>query len=62
MLKKIDFKFLIGAIGCFTVGGLIMYGKTGVVFAGPENEMFCFVLACVMGIFMLAASGKASSN
>ena len=58
MLKKIDIKFLIGAIGCFTVGGLIMYGKTGVVFAGPENEMFCFVLASVMGIFMLAASGN----
>jgi hypothetical protein len=58
MLKKINFKFLSGAIGCFIVGGLIMFGKTGITFADPLNEMFCFVLACVMGIFMLAASGK----
>jgi len=62
MLKKIDFKFLSGAIGCFIVSGLIMYGKTGIAFAGPDNEMFCFALACVMGVFMLAASGKPSSN
>jgi hypothetical protein len=58
MLKKINFKFLIGAIGCFTVSGLIMFGKTGITFADPLNEMVCFVMACVVGIFMLAASGK----
>jgi hypothetical protein len=58
MLKKIDFRFLSAAIGCFTVAGLIMFGKTGVAFANPENEMFCFVLSCVTGIFMLAASGN----
>ena len=60
MLNKIDFRFLGGAIGCFTVAGLIMFGKTGVTFVGPENEMFCFVMTCVMGIFMIAASGKDS--
>jgi hypothetical protein len=58
MLKKINFKFLIGAIGCFIVSGLIMFGKTGITFADPLNEMVCFVMACVVGIFMLAASGK----
>ena len=60
MLNKIDFKFLVGAIACFTVAGLIMFGKTGITFADPLNEMVCFVLSCVMGIFMLAASGKDS--
>jgi hypothetical protein len=58
MLKKINFKFLIGAIGCFTVSGLIMFGKTGITFADPLNEMVCFVIANVLGIFLLAASGK----
>jgi hypothetical protein len=58
MLKKINFKFLSGAIGCFIVGGLIMFGKTGITFADPLNEMFCFVLVSVAGIFLLAASGK----
>jgi hypothetical protein len=60
MLNKIDFRFLSGAIGCFTVAGLIMFGKTGITFAGADNEMFCFTVACVMGIFMIAASGKDS--
>ena len=60
MINKIDYRVLGGAVACFIVAGLIMFGKTGVTFVGPENEMFCFVLACVMGIFMLAASGKDS--
>jgi hypothetical protein len=58
MLKNINFKFLSGAIGCFTIGGLIMFGKTGIKFSGPENEIFCFMLVSVIGIFMLAASGN----
>lgn len=58
MLKKIDIKFLLGAIGCFTVGGLIMYGKSGIAFADPLNEIFVFTLACTMGIFMVAGIKK----
>jgi hypothetical protein len=40
------------------VAGLIMFGKTGIVFADPINEMFTFAIACVMGIMSLAAIKK----
>ena len=58
MLNKINFKTLIGAIICFIIAVLIMFGKTGITFADPLNEMICFVLVSVAGIFLLAASGK----
>jgi hypothetical protein len=58
MLKKIDFRFVGCAIVFFIVAGLIMFGKTGIVFADPINEMFTFAIACVMGIMSLAAIKK----
>ena len=58
MLKKIDFKFLTGAVLSFTVAGLIINGKSGIAFADPINEMFTFCLACVMGIICFAATKK----
>ena len=58
MLNKINFKTLTVAIICFIIAGLIMFGKTGITFADPLNEMICFVLVSVAGIFLLAASGK----
>jgi hypothetical protein len=58
MLNKINFKTLIGAIVCFIIAVLIIFGKTGITFADPLNEMVCFVIANVLGIFLLAASGK----
>jgi hypothetical protein len=58
MLNKINFKTLAVAIICFIIAGLIMFGKTGITFADPLNEMICFVLVSVAGIFLLAASGK----
>jgi hypothetical protein len=58
MLKKIDVRFLIGAVISFTVAGLIINGKTGIAFADPLNEMLTFALACVMGIVCLAGIKK----
>ena len=58
MLKKIDFKFLVGAVGAFAVGLGTMHGvvQNYIHFAGIENEMgFCFMsfmlgIICLMGI------------
>ncbi len=58
MLKKIDFKFLAGAVVCFFVGAQIMNGTSGIYFADPINEMFTFALVCVGGIVCVAASKK----
>ena len=47
MLKKIDFKYLVGAIGAFAVGLGTMHGvvQNYIHFAGIDNEMgFC--LSC----------------
>ena len=58
MLKKIDFKFLAGAVVCFFVGAQIMNGTSGIYFADPLNEMLTFALVSVGGIIFLAAIKK----
>jgi energy-converting hydrogenase Eha subunit C len=58
MIKKIDFKFLLGAVGCFIIGAQILNGTSGIYFADPLNEMFTFALVCVGGIICLAAIKK----
>jgi energy-converting hydrogenase Eha subunit C len=58
MLKKIDFKFLLGAVGCFIIGSQIMNGTSGIYFADPLNEMLTFALVSVGGIICLAAIKK----
>jgi energy-converting hydrogenase Eha subunit C len=58
MIKKIDFKFLLGAVGCFIIGAQILNGTSGIYFADPLNEIFTFALVCVGGIICLAAIKK----
>lgn len=58
MLNKIDFRFLVWAIICFVVAGLIIFGKTGVTFAGPLNEIVCFILTFVWGVMCLTGVKK----
>ena len=58
MLKKIDFKFLAGAVVCFFVGAQIMNGTSGIYFVDPLNEMLTFALVSVGGIICLAAVKK----
>lgn len=58
MLKKIDFKYLVGAIGAFAVGLGTMAGivQNYIPFAGIDNEMgfcviaFMFSAMCLFGI------------
>ena len=58
MLKKIDFKFLGGAVACFFIAYRIINGTTGIYFADPLNEMFTFTLAGVGGLICLASIKK----
>ena len=58
MLKKIDFKFLLGAVACFVIAFQIINGTSGIAFADPINEMFTFALVCTGGIICLAATKK----
>lgn len=58
MLKKIDFKFMFGAVACFVIGWTIINGTSGIAFADPINEMFTFALVCVCGIVCLAGIKK----
>jgi hypothetical protein len=58
MLKKIDIKFLLGAVACFTVAFTIINGTSGIQFADPINEMFTFALVCMGGIVCLAATKR----
>lgn len=58
MLEKIDFKYLIGAIGALSLGLLTMAGvvQQYIHFAGVDNEMgFAFIaifmsIICIFGI------------
>ena len=58
MLKKIDIKFLLGAVACFVIAFQIINGTSGIKFADPINEMFTFALVCMGGIICLAATKK----
>ena len=58
MLKKIDFKCLVGAVASFTVAFLILQGKSGIHFADPLNEMFTCAFASMLGLVCLAAAKK----
>ena len=56
MLKKIDFKYLVGAIGAFTVGLGTMHGivQNYIHFAGIDNEMgFCLMSFMLGGICLI---------
>lgn len=60
MFKKIDFKFLIGAIVALSVGFLTMMGvvQKYIHFAGVENEMGFSLLAIFMGIILMIGIKK----
>ncbi len=58
MIKKIDLKFVLGAVACFVIAFQIINGTSGIYFADPINEMFTFALVCVGGIVCVAASKK----
>jgi hypothetical protein len=58
MLKKIDIKFVLGAIASFTVAFLILQGKSGIHFVDPLNEMFTCAFASMLGLVCVAAIKK----
>ena len=60
MLNKIDFKYLVGAIGAFAVGTGTMYGvvQNYIHFAGVDNEMGFCVMAFMLGVTCLMCIKK----
>jgi len=60
MLKKIDFKYLVGAIGAFAVGLGTMHGvvQNYIHFAGIDNEMGFCVMSFMLGSFCLMGIKK----
>ena len=58
MIKKIDLKFVLGAVACFVIAFQIINGTSGIYFADPINEMFFAALCFMGGIMGLAASKK----
>tara|TARA_R110000744_G_scaffold272021_2_gene385063 strand:- start:8 stop:190 length:183 start_codon:yes stop_codon:yes gene_type:complete len=55
MIKKIDFKYLVGALGSLSLGLLTMMGVTQqyIPFAGIDNEMGFSLLTFWMGFLLL---------
>ena len=60
MLKKIDFKYLVGAISAFALGLGTMHGvvQSYIHFAGIDNEMAFCVMAFMIGVICLMFSKK----
>ena len=55
MLKKIDFKYLVGAIGALILGLLTMAGvvQNYIHFAGINNEMGFAFMAILLGVICI---------
>ena len=55
MLKKIDFKYLVGALGALSLSYLTMVGivQNYIHFAGVDNEMAFAFMAMFMGVICL---------
>ena len=55
MLKKIDFKYLVGAVGALSLGLLTMAGvvQNYIHFAGVDNEMGFAFTALFLGVILL---------
>ena len=55
MLKKIDFKYLVGAVGALSLGLLTMAGvvQNYIHFAGIDNEMGFAFMALFLGIICI---------
>jgi Na+/proline symporter len=58
MIKKIDIRFALGALGCFGLCYALIMGSTGVEFNDSLNEMFMFVITCIGGLICLALIKK----
>jgi hypothetical protein len=55
MLKKIDFKMLLGAISALSISYLTIAGiiQNYIHFSGVENEIGFFLLSFFMGIMLM---------
>jgi hypothetical protein len=55
MLKKIDFKYLVGAVGALSLGLLTMAGvvQNYIHFAGVANEMGFALMAIFMSVICM---------
>ena len=55
MLKKIDFKYLVGAVGALSLGLLTMAGvvQNYIHFAGINNEMGFAFMAILLGVICI---------
>ena len=55
MLNKIDFKYLVGAVGALSLGLLTMAGvvQNYIHFAGVDNEMGFAFTALFLGVILL---------
>ena len=51
MLNKIDFRYLVAAVGALSLGILTMTGiiQQYICFAGMENEMWFAIMSIIMG-------------
>jgi len=58
MMKKIDFKFVLGAIACFTLCYALVMGSTGIEFQDAIAEMFMFTISFIGGLVCLSLIKK----
>jgi len=58
MMKKIDFKFVLGAIGCFGLCYTLVMGETGIEFQDTIAEMLMFTISFMGGLICLSLIRK----
>jgi hypothetical protein len=58
MMKKIDFKFVLGAIGCFGLCYILVMGSTGIEFQDAIAEMLMFIISFMGGLTCLSLIRK----
>jgi hypothetical protein len=58
MMKKIDFRFVLGAIACFGLCYSLVMGKTGIEFQDAIAEMLMFIISFIGGLVCLSLIRK----
>jgi len=57
-MKKIDFRFVLGAIACFGLCYSLVMGKTGIEFQDAIAEMLMFIISFIGGLVCLSLIRK----
>jgi hypothetical protein len=58
MNKKLDIRFVLGALGCFGLCYKLVMGETGIEFSDSINEMFMFATVFIGGLVCLSLIKK----